>query len=191
MTQKLKEILESVEGRPGGFHLPISVRGIRIEEEVERIGSIVDDKSNLLTKDGEIVFAYIPDHTDRIDPDLGIDKEEILDPNRTDIRYKIHFSFCSALERMENENKLELYQLTNRQDDKYLIRIIDIEDGKLIEEDLPLDPCRYCLKVINYSGYHPRRLTQDQRDSIVKKFRAKEAFSFLTSYIHKFRNHSR
>lgn len=90
-------------------------------------------------------------------------------------RRRIHFSVCTTLRNMRNQGRFERYRRTTRVDDVYLI---DIKSGMDGERELPLYPCKHCLKEVNYLGYGTAS-GWENRQKIVEGFRARDALQFL------------
>lgn len=158
VIRRLDAIRQRVGGEKAEFVPRIEDRDLATPEEVEDLFH----HSGLLIYLQNPVFVYIRDHT------VGTFVDTID-------RRKIHFSVCTTLRNMRNQGRFERYRRTTRVDDVYLI---DIRSGKGGERELPLFPCKHCLKEVDYPRYRIA-LGRDDRQRIVEEFRARDALEFL------------
>lgn len=160
VIRRLDAIRQRVGGRRVEF-VPVIEDG-----DLSTLGEVEDlfHPSGLLIYLQNPVFIYIRDHT------VGT----FFDTND---RHKIHFSVCPTLRMMRNHGRFERYRRTTRIDDLYLVDIY-AQSGRAVEKELPLHPCKHCLRVVNY----PRFSTAngwEGRQRIVEEFRARDALDFL------------
>lgn len=65
---------------------------------------------------------------------------------------KFHIAFCEKLQEMKNNNKLENYIAIEK--DKPIFEFnIRQENNEIIEKELELKVCKYCLEKLNYKNY--------------------------------------
>lgn len=158
VIRRLDAIRQSVGGAKVGFVPHIEDRDLATPEEVEDLFH----RSGLLIYLQNPVFVYIRDHT------VGtfVDTRD---------RRRIHFSVCTTLRNMRNQGRFERCRRTTRVDDVYLI---DVKSGRDGEIEVPLYPCKHCLKEVNYPHYGSTYVRED-RQRIVEEFRARDALDFL------------
>lgn len=159
VIRRLETIRQRVGGRKSTFVPRIEDQDLSTIGEVEELFH----PSGLLIHLQNPVFIYIRDHT------VGT----FLDTND---RHKIHFSVCPTLRMMRNHGRFERYRRTTRVDDVYLIDV-HAESGRTVEKELPLYPCKHCLRRVNYPLY--RASNREDKQSIVEAFRARDALDFL------------
>ena len=160
VIRRLDEIRRSVGGRKVEFVPRIQDRDLATPEEVEDLFH----PSGLLIYLQNPVFIYIRDHT------VGTFLE-------TEDRHKIHFSDCTTLRMMRNQGRFERYRRTTRVDDVYLIDV-NARLGKGDAVELPLYPCKHCLRRVNYPPYMAA-YGREGRQRSVEDFRARHALDFL------------
>lgn len=169
---RLEAIRESVGGRKIQFVPRIEDRDLSTLGEVEDLFH----PSGLLVYFQNPVFIYIRDHT----------AATFLD---TRDRRRIHFSVCTTLRMMRNKGRFERYRRTTRIDDVYLIDIHTQLSG-YAERELPLYPCRHCLKEVKYPRYGTA-IGQEERQIIVEEFRAIDALEYLREKFKRFDSKTR
>lgn len=159
LIRRLDAIRQRVGGRKIEFVPVIEDGDLTTLEEVEDLFH----PSGLLIYLQSPVFIYIRDHT------VGT----FVD---TADRHKIHFSACPTLRMMRNHGRFERYRRTARIDDVYLVDVHE-RPGRLVEKDLPLYPCKHCLRQVDYPRY--RTSGRESRQRIVEDFRARDALDYL------------
>lgn len=167
-------MLEAIRLRVGGRKVEFLPH---IEDhDLTTIGEVEElfHPSGLLIYLQNPVFIYIRDHT------VGT----CFDTND---RRRIHFSVCPTLRSMRNQGRFERYRRTTRVDDVYLI---DIRSGRDGERELPLYPCKHCLREVDYPRYRTA-IGREGRQRVVENFRARDALKFLRERFKTFESQTR
>lgn len=121
---------------------PFELRLSETEIIVELEDVLPDPITGVLTHKGKTITLFIPDHS------YGIKFNKVKNGS---LNYgnKFHISHCSTLEAMKNNNRLDryavnedkenLYTITNNQDEKYRTKLL---------------VCTNCLTKLNYKNYN-------------------------------------
>ena len=172
ITAKLTEIRLRIGGNEREFVPRLYPERIDVELEGKSVTSLFHP-SGLLIQDGRPVFAYIRDHI-------------IHFADNPHKRNKVHFTVCQHLTKMKTAGNLERYQVTNRDDNRYLVDVsIGWSNSK--ERLVTLYPCQYCLGRVGYRCFVFKIMTQQQRRAIVESFDAKTALDLLWQHFDIFR----
>ena len=172
ITARLTEIRLKVGGRDLRFTPRPYPERIDDKLEGKSVTSLFHP-SGLLIQDGRPVFAYIRDH-------IGHFADSPYD------RKRIHFTVCQTLTQMKTAGRWERYQVTNRDDNRYLVDVsIGWNNSK--ERLVTLYPCQFCLGRVGYRCFDYMTMTQKQRLAIVESFDAKTALDLLWQHFDIFR----
>lgn len=168
--------LERVRKRHGLDVVPFAPKplDVNIDEDITTIDEVKNlfHPSGLLVRDGQLVLAYIRDHTSL---------DSVLDPVRCK---KVHFTVCTTLKNMKTWGRFERYRITNRQTNRY---VVDVNAwGRIEEREVKLYPCQYCLSNVKYHNFH-YGMRGDEKRFILKSFDVKEAFFLLRTRLTRFR----
>jgi hypothetical protein len=147
--EPLRRLVEACGATPAiwksgaGEVFPLKIVPITIE--ITSLSDVeVDRETGLFLLDNRPVFLYIKGQ--RYPESVLIDN-----PGRG---YKFHFSECSTIEKMKQEERFERYVLTHRSDGKFKVIFNDYSSGKDKEGEISLRVCQNCLSKINYKKFN-------------------------------------
>ena len=134
----------------------------------------IKQREGLLTYEGEQVILYIET------PRRSYEKLEKFPARRP----RFHFTFCETIEEMQqNDLFVGRYVATNKQSRYFDIYPYDDEIGDSEEEtkEFRLDPCKNCLRKIDYKNYSASG--QQRQVEICKNFSLEDLFAEYTSML--------
>ena len=172
ITAKLTEIRLRIGGNEKEFVPRLYPERIDVELEGKSVTSLFHP-SGLLIQDGRPVFAYIRDHI-------------IHFADNPHERNKVHFTVCQHLTKMKAAGRWARYQVTNRDDNQYLIEV-NAGWRNSRERLATLYPCQFCLDRVGYHCFVFKIMTKQQRLAIVESFDAKTALDLLWQHFDIFR----
>ena len=178
IPQRLLRPLEEIREELGLPKSETQFRLRHIDQPIDDIDIVGDtgSQTGMLVQGNHPVFVYIRDNTAA---PIGATAEEYR---------RLHFTWCVALQKMKDDNRIERYQVTNREDDRYRIDL----PGQVEREEF-LKPCKYCLEKTKYGEFR-FYMSREEKDQIVKEFCAKDymRYSRDVSYTNsKLRNESK
>jgi hypothetical protein len=132
----------------------------------------IEFETGLASYEGRQVLLYIKDHSYN---------NKIYAVLRDGTQgNKFHIADCEMLDRMRKKGRLERYVVTNKLNGIFEISGSD-NSNKLIEGEVKLNVCQYCLDVLNYKNFSsvPRG---PRRKEFVATFALAEFFDTYSSY---------
>lgn len=124
------------------------------------------------------------------DGTIGLEKEKskkrrvilyIMNQNynkSTKREYKYHIGWCTTLEEMRKNKRLNRYVAIRKKEPYFKVAIYDMDTHKTTEiENKKMSVCKNCLKKLNYKGY--KNLTSLKKEQIYQEFNLKK---FLEEY---------
>lgn len=168
ITKRLESIRVAMDADKVRYVPRPRAKPIEMDLEGKSVESLFHP-SGLLIRENRPVFAYIPDNYFAGAYGYGM--------------RKLHFSYCTTLQKMKRSGRWDRYRITNRDDDRYHI---NTRGGAM---EARLYPCKNCLNKVAYKCFS-YDLPGQQQGEIVKSFNAKEALDLLRQQFDIFRSQS-
>jgi len=136
----------------------------------------VTARSGLFEHEGEQIVIYIRDNVNNA---AGRANQEVRDDPQHGKR--VHLSECSTIMGMKKNGRFYRYVATNRRDNLYTVDVMSTDGSGIESIDLPLLPCIYCLKQLNYKNGKSSQDHDMWRD-IARKFDLEEFFGLYSTF---------
>ena len=90
----------------------------------------------------------------------------------SDYEYKYHVAWCDTLQERKNNNKIDRYVITRKDDENFNVTLIDKRTHTIMEKNTSskMRVCRSCLRKLNYEGYRDARNNYVKKDAIYNRF---------------------
>ncbi|MFL2760954.1 MAG: hypothetical protein ACJ0BP_00955 [Gammaproteobacteria bacterium] len=145
------------------IEMQLQEEGIEVPfEDIERNGPFLGYK-------GFLCVLYI--NTPSRKPEMDLRDESINSRNP-----KFHVTWCKTLERMQSNNRLQRYVMSQKEVNRYKMQATEIDGSQHWVDDIKLHVCRYCLDKTEHEGFKITGTSKETKDKIVGDFVLKDYF---------------